>query len=317
MEAASIRARLRGFSLSPARFRTIAIASAVALYVIVVSGATVRLTASGLGCESWPGCRAGAFFPADDHHAFVEFGNRTVALFPITLSLLAWVAAARTPGVDRWTAWTAAATFVGTVGQAPLGFITIVADLHPLLVLSHFVLALLVLAGGVVVSLEAWRLERGGLPAVALPGRLRAGAVLATVACFGLVLSGTLATAAGPHSGGADIRRMGNLVDAVRLHVRVTAAFGLLFAGLLVWVWLRRKEWPGLWAASLAVLGLLLAQMAVGEIQWRTQLPWGVVLVHVALATAVWAGVVALATLVLRPHRWLQGERGRVHWTDG
>ena len=317
MEAASIRARLRGFTFSAARFRTLAIASAVSLYVIVVSGATVRLTASGLGCESWPGCRPGAFFPADDHHAFVEFGNRTVALFPITLSLLAWIAAARTPGVERWATWVAAGTFLGTVGQAPLGFITIVADLHPLLVLSHFVLALIVLAGGVVVALEAWRVERGSPPVDVLSGRLRAVAVLAAVACLALVLSGTLATAAGPHSGGADIRRLGNLVGAVELHVRVTAVFGLLFAALVVAVWLRRREWPGLWAVSLGLLVLLLAQMAVGEIQWRTQLPWGVVLLHVALATAVWAGVVALAALVLRPHRWLSGERNGVHWADG
>jgi cytochrome c oxidase assembly protein subunit 15 len=306
MEAASIRARLRRFELSPARFRTLAIASAVALYVIVVSGATVRLTASGLGCESWPGCRAGAFFPADDHHAFVEFGNRAIALFPITLSLLAWIAAARTAGVDRWTTRIAGATFAGTVGQAPLGFITIVFDLHPLLVLSHFVLALVVLAGGVIVALDARRLELGSLPASALPRRLRAGGLLVAVACFGLVLSGTLATAAGPHSGGDDIRRLGNLVDSVRLHVRVTAVFGILFAALLAGLWRSRREWPGLWRVGLVVLALLLAQMVVGEIQWRSRLPWGVVLVHVALATAVWAGVVALATLLRRPQPWLR-----------
>jgi cytochrome c oxidase assembly protein subunit 15 len=307
MEAVSIRGRLRGLALSPARFRLLAIASAVSLYVIVVSGATVRLTASGLGCESWPGCQAGAFFPEEDHHAFVEFGNRLVAVFPITLSLLAWIAAARSAAVERWITWTAAGTFLGTLGQAPLGLLTIQSDLHPLLVLSHFVLALVVLAGAVVVALEAWRLERGGLPAWSMPGRLRAAGLLAAAACFGLVLSGTLATAAGPHSGGADIRRLGNLLDAVRLHVRVTGVFGLLFAALLVALWRRRLEWPGLWRLGLLTLGLLLAQMAVGEIQWRTELPWGVVLVHVALATAVWASIVALAALLQRPQPWLRG----------
>jgi heme a synthase len=306
MEAASIRARLRGFAVTPARFRTVAIASAVALYAIVVSGATVRLTSSGLGCESWPGCRAGAFFPADDHHAFVEFGNRVVALFPITLSLLAWIAAARTAAVERWVVWTAAATFIGTVGQAPLGLLTIQSDLHPLLVLSHFLLALVVLAGGVVVALEAWRLERGALSDNALPGRLRAVGLLVGLACLALVLSGTFATAAGPHSGGADIRRLGNLYDAVQLHVRVTAVFGILLATLVVALWRSRSEWPGLWRVTLLALGLLLAQMLVGEIQWRNELPWGVVLLHVALATAVWAAVVALVALLQRPQPWLR-----------
>jgi heme a synthase len=306
---ASRAARLRAFSLSPARFRWLAAASAVSLYVIVVSGATVRLTASGLGCESWPGCQPGSFFPEEDHHAFVEFGNRAVALFPITFSLLAWIAAARSRAVERWVVWMAAATFAGTIGQAPLGLLTIRLDLHPLLVLSHFVLALVVLAGAVVVALEAFRADGRALAAGSLPGRLRAAGVALVAACFGLVLSGTLATAAGPHSGGADIRRLGNLVDAVRLHVRVTAVFGLLFAVVLVALWRWRREWPGLFRLGVAALALLLVQMAVGEIQWRTQLPWGVVLVHVALATAVWAAVVALGALLLRPQAWLRGDR--------
>src|SRR5215210_496552 len=139
--------RVRAFELSAAAFRLLALASAASLYVIVVSGAVVRLTASGLGCETWPGCEAGSFFPASSYHAFVEFGNRAVALLPLTLTLLAWLGARRTPGVPRWAQWTAAATFVGTLAQAPLGLLTIRFDLHPLLVIAHFLLALVVLAG--------------------------------------------------------------------------------------------------------------------------------------------------------------------------
>ena len=79
--------RVRGFELAPSTFRLLATASAFALYVIIVSGATVRLTGSGLGCEGWPGCTPGAVFPEKDYHSFVEFGNRVVSLFPILLSL--------------------------------------------------------------------------------------------------------------------------------------------------------------------------------------------------------------------------------------
>ena len=94
MQAESSRLeRVRSFELTPTVFAWVALAAAVSLYAIVVSGAVVRLTASGLGCESWPGCEAGSFFPASDAHAFVEFGNRVVATFPLTLTLAAWVAA--------------------------------------------------------------------------------------------------------------------------------------------------------------------------------------------------------------------------------
>jgi cytochrome c oxidase assembly protein subunit 15 len=66
--------RLRSFEISPSLFRTLAITSATALWLIVVTGATVRLTSSGLGCESWPGCHQGQPFPANDIHSFIEFG---------------------------------------------------------------------------------------------------------------------------------------------------------------------------------------------------------------------------------------------------
>jgi heme a synthase len=293
-------ARRRAFVLSARAFRIVAVASAVSLYLIVVSGAVVRLTASGLGCESWPGCQAGAFFPESGHHGWVEFTNRIVSLFPITLTLVAWLAARRTPGLPGWVGPLALATFLGTIGQAPLGLVTILSDLNPLLVASHFLLALLVLAGGLVVALEAWGNERGRA-APAVP-RLVAWAGLAVAgACLVLVVTGTLSTAAGPHSGDPDVRRLGNLVDAVYIHVRATAVFGVAFLVVLVALWQRRHEARGLFLVGLGVLALLLAQMAVGEIQWRNALPWGVVLVHVSLAAAVWAGTVVLALLLWRP----------------
>ena len=68
------------------RFRAFAIAAAASLYVITITGALVRLTASGLGCDSWPGCQEGAFFPAEDHHGFIEFGNRVFGAIPISPS---------------------------------------------------------------------------------------------------------------------------------------------------------------------------------------------------------------------------------------
>ena len=102
MEASTALARIRSYELSPARFFQLAVASLTGLWLIVGSGAAVRLTDSGLGCRHWPGCERGHPLPEKDSHAFVEFGNRLVGGVVITLALLTWIAAWRTPGLPRW-----------------------------------------------------------------------------------------------------------------------------------------------------------------------------------------------------------------------
>jgi heme a synthase len=293
-------ARSRSRAISPPRYLQLALASAISLYVIVLTGALVRLTGSGLACESWPGCQEGAFFPAVGEHSTIEFGNRVVALAPILLSLAAWIAAPRTPGLARGATWIAAGVFLGTIAQAPLGLLTIRLDLHPLMVGTHFLLALLVLAGAVALAVEAWGNARGRVESP-VPPWLRVTALVLVVACGILVVTGTLSTAAGPHPGdSAEIDRFWNLLDAVWWHVRATAAFGISFLLLVVWVVRERRRVPGLFQATVVLLALLLLQMGVGEIQYRNQLPWWLVLVHVGLAAAVWAWTVGLATALWR-----------------
>jgi cytochrome c oxidase assembly protein subunit 15 len=120
-------------------------------------------------------------------------------------------------------------------------------------------------------------------------------------AAAALVVSGTLVTAAGPHSGGEEIVRFGNLVEAVHIHIGATAVFGVAFLALLGLLVVERRRARVELGLAAAVLALLLAQMVVGEIQWREALPWGLVLLHVSLATAVWVLVVVLAVrIVLR-----------------
>jgi heme a synthase len=283
-------------------FRRLALATALALYMIVITGSLVRLTGSGLGCESWPGCEEGGFFPAEDYHAFVEFGNRVVGIFPIVLSILtAWFARGRA----RWLAGTTVAVAALTLVEAPLGLATIRYDLPPEMVIVHFLVALLALGGAVLVTLEAMREERGAAP-ISLPAELRwAGVALATT-CLGLVVTGTFSTAAGPHSGDPDVvERLWHLDDAVYLHVRVTAVFGALFLFVLGLLAARRSMAPRLFRVALGLLGVLVLQMGVGELQWRLELPWGIVAVHVALAAAVWVLTVALVTMLWRPPAWL------------
>ncbi len=288
--------------MSPRRLRRLSTATVLSLYVIVITGSLVRLTGSGLGCEGWPGCEEGAFFPADDAHAFIEFGNRVFGIFPIGFSILTAYAARR---FQRWVFLTALAVAGLTVAEAPLGLATIRYDLPPEMVMVHFLVALLALAGAIVVLIEAIRLERGA-PALSFPGELRVGGVVLALACLGLVTTGTLVTGAGPHSGDPDvIHRLWNLPDALYVHVRITAVFGCVFLFVFGYLVARRALAPRLFRFALVLLGVLLVQMALGELQWRLELPWGIVAVHVALAAAVWGLTVALAAMLWRPPAWL------------
>jgi cytochrome c oxidase assembly protein subunit 15 len=299
MEAGTGRlARVRLPAVSVRAFRWLAWATLAALVAITLSGATVRLTGSGLGCENWPRC-GDAFLPPKDFNALVEFGNRMLGVAVGLVSLACAVAAWRVPGLPRQLPW-AATAIVGTVAlQGVLGGITVLTELHPLIVMGHFLLALAAVALGVVLALGADRLVRESAAPMPPAWLSRLALALVPVALV-VVVTGAFVTAAGPHSGGAEIERLGNLEDAVYVHVRATAAFGVGFLVLVAALFRRRERlWPESALAG-CVLVLLVLQMAVGEIQWRNQLPWWLVLVHVALATAVWAGVVALAAR-LRP----------------
>jgi cytochrome c oxidase assembly protein subunit 15 len=277
------------------RFRLLATAASASLYMIVITGALVRLTGSGLGCDSWPGCQEGAFFPAEDHHGFIEFGNRVFGAIPVTLTFLTWLASRG--AASRQVQRLALAAFAVTLVQAPIGLLVIATELEPLAVIVHFLLALVALAGAILVALEAWAPRPAGPP---IPVELRrAGAVL-VVACLGLVVTGTFATAAGPHSGDPDVGRLWVLDDAMWVHVRAAGLFGLALLFVLGYLVAHRARSPLLLRIGLLVAGLAVAQGAVGELQWQTELPWGVVLVHVALAAALWASVVVLVALFHR-----------------
>ena len=171
--------RFRRLAVSTQSFRRLALASAVMLVVIVGSGATVRLTGSGLGCEHWPGCQAGDPFPKTGYHSYVEFSNRIVSAFAILAALATWLASLRAPGVKRWVHWVAGGAFLGTLLQAPLGAITVYYKLNPWLVGTHLLLSMVVLALGVLVALEAWDIRGDPVPArAARAGRARRGLLL-------------------------------------------------------------------------------------------------------------------------------------------
>jgi len=275
-----------------------------ALWMIVLTGAAVRLTDSGLGCRHWPGCEEGHPLPAKDGHAFIEFGNRLFGAVTIAATLLVWLAARRTSALPRRVVQLALVIFLGTLLQAPIGLLAVASDLRWPIVMLHLLLSIALLGAATVLALEVRGLQVGRVEPL-VPLELRRLGLVFAAACFVLILSGSFATAAGPHSGGGkaeDIDRLGRLEPVVYAHAAVVGVFLCTFLFSLGYLGARRDRSPRLFAFAAALFVVLLAQMGLGELQWRTHLPWGLVLVHVFLAASVWIGTVALATLFWRPN---------------
>src|SRR5512132_3289922 len=97
VESSTALGRLRRLELSPTRFLQLTLISLGALWLIVLTGAAVRVTDSGLGCRHWPGCEAGHPLPAKDYPAFIEIGNRVFGGVTILITLFVAVAAVWTP----------------------------------------------------------------------------------------------------------------------------------------------------------------------------------------------------------------------------
>jgi cytochrome c oxidase assembly protein subunit 15 len=290
-------------TISPVVFRRIALAAVGVLILIVASGATVRLTGSGLGCPEWPTCTTQHALP-QGYHSYIEFGNRVVSAVTIFTTLALAAAAWATRGLGRRGRWLATAVFVGTLAQAPLGAITVYYDLNPYLVITHLLLSFTLVSLAVLTLLEASRLVRGeGAP---LPGIARLGGLVLVVAVIVLAISGTVATAAGrfPGSSGTQVvPRLGSFYPAVYWHVRAVAVFGIVFLVLAAWAWTRRSSYPWLLRGCAGLLAILAAQMTIGEVQYRTygDVPWWLVLLHVATAAALVGWTVGVAGRLWRP----------------
>ena len=290
-------------TVSPVVFRRIALAAVGVLILIGATGATVRLTGSGLGCPHWPTCTTKHALPRG-YHSDIEFSNRVVSAVTVLTTLALALAAWRTRGLGRRGRWLATAVFAGTLAQAPLGAIVVYFDLNPYLVITHLLLSFTLVALAVLTLLEASRLVRGG--AAPLPAIARLGGAVLISAVAVLAVSGTAATAAGRFPGSSGDRvvpRLGAFYPTVYWHVRAVAVFGVVFLVLAAWAWTRRSSYPWLLRGCAALLAILVAQMAIGEVQYRTygEVPWWLVLLHVATAATLVGFTVGLAARLWRP----------------
>jgi cytochrome c oxidase assembly protein subunit 15 len=288
-----MRTRLKDrLEISPQRYAQVTLVALAALALIVLTGAGVRLTGSGLGCPDWPKCYGGTVPPLDTH-AVIEYGNRVltgfVGIAVIAASVLAWF---RRP--YRWhLALFGALLPLGVIGQAILGALVVKYHLAPGLVMSHFILSMLLLDASFALAwcsrYEPWQRRRSS-------DRLGVWAVRALVPLGQLTIAaGTVATASGPHAGahaGQLVHRFGfegsgTLEWVVQRHAALATVFGL--AAIAVWLLLRRPGGDRRAVGPLtAVIGLLALQGAVGGLQWWLKLPGELVWIHVALATLTW-----------------------------
>ncbi|MCA1656765.1 MAG: COX15/CtaA family protein [Actinobacteria bacterium] len=290
--------------LSPPAYRRITFGAALALAFIIVTGGAVRLTGSGLGCPDWPTCASDRVVAPWSYHAMVEFVNRTITGLVSVAVIVAVLGSLLRRPRRRDLTILSAGLVAGVIGQIALGGITVLFHLWPPLVMGHFLLSMAILADAIALHHRAGLADALGDPVgsrstgpvprrpvvgreVVLMGRLVVGS--AGLAVF----LGTVVTGAGPHGGDEKVARLPFLVpDVARLH----GISAMLLLGLvLVTLWrLQREGAPGsLMRRGEILLGVLVAQAAVGYVQYFTGVPVLLVGVHIAGATAVWAAAVA------------------------
>jgi cytochrome c oxidase assembly protein subunit 15 len=270
----------------------LALANAVANGAIVVTGGAVRLTGSGLGCPTWPRCTSESFVATPElaGHGVIEFGNRLLTFVLAAVAIATVVAVWRSGRRDLRPL--AVLTFLGIPAQALLGGVTVLTGLDPWTVAAHFLLSIVLIALATVLWLRS-REPGVGQPLLRRPLALL---VAGTAAVTGVVLVlGTLVTGSGPHSGDVDANdvptgdRMGFDIELIsQLHA--DAVFLLVGLTVALLVSLYATDAPGrVKRAARDLLVVQLAQGVVGYVQYFTDLPIALVLLHMLGAVLVTA----------------------------
>ena len=297
------------FRLTPRAYRRVTLAALVALAFIVVTGAAVRLTASGLGCPNWPTCDDGRIVAPLEYHAMVEFVNRTVTgLVSVAVMLAVLGSLVRRPRRTDLTLLSFGLV-AGVIGQIVLGGLVVLFHLYPPLVMGHFVLSMLLLLDATVLHHRAGLPDEGVDRPTVGAEHLVLGRLLVATASVAILL-GTVVTGSGPHAGSHD----GELVDRLPFDVadvaRLHSLSVLLFVGVTLFLARSLRlagAAPSLQPRVRVLLGVLLAQAAVGYAQYFTGVPALLVGIHVLGAVAVW---IATLRVVLGMH--VRAASGRV-----
>ncbi|GGZ33110.1 cytochrome b561 [Streptomyces avidinii] len=281
---------------SPRTLQRAALAALVMSVVIVVTGGAVRLTGSGLGCDTWPKCTDDSLIVTQEQgfHGAIEFGNRMLTY--VLSAAVGWaIITARSAKPWRHSltklGWV---QFVIVMANAVLGGITVLTGLNPYSVAGHFLLATALIT----VTTVTWQRTRegDGAPRPRVPGPVRklSWALLATTLV--LIAAGTVVTGSGPHAGdSSEIRRMPFDWDTTA-HTHAVAAWLVCALAVAMWLVLRVVDAPAdTRARARDLLVVLLAQGAIGYVQYATQVPEALVAAHMLGSCLVWIAVVRVA----------------------
>ena len=292
------------------------------LAFIIVTGAAVRLTGSGLGCSDWPTCEEDQFVAEfDDLHAMVEFVNRLITGL-VSLAVIAAVLGSmwRTPR-RRDLTWWSWGLVAGVIAQIILGALVVREHLPPELVMGHFLLSMVLVWNAMVLHHRAGLPDHPTAPRDLGPLRwhVRALSLLAAAA----LVTGTFVTGSGPHSG-ADSREIEDALEAQGVDLdaldtseitvdrlpfdvadvaRVHGATVMAFLAASVWLALRLRQGPpDLFRSVQTLVFVLVAQAAIGYVQYFSDVPALLVGVHVAGSVALACAVLDLHLRSRRPH---------------
>lgn len=291
---------VRSFRLTPLAYRRITLVALLALCVIIVTGGAVRLTGSGLGCTDWPYCERDQFVAPAEYHAWVEFGNRLfTGVVSVAVILAVLGSFIRVPRRRELT-WWSVGLVVGVLAQIVLGAIVVKTDLIPGAVSAHFLVSMALVWNAVVLHVRA---SEGDGPPVRVVAAVVHRLTVAVIVLLPVVLFlGTLVTGSGPHSGDAGhVDRLGfDIRSITRAHsgavwMLVVAAVAAVAAAMRTRAPVRVRSW------GVGLLAALVAQGAIGYLQYFNGVPVALVAVHLVGAVTVW--VVALQFLLAQRER--------------
>lgn len=277
--------------VSARAYRAITAVALVAVAAIVVSGAAVRLTGSGMGCPTWPSCEDGSLVPrgATGEHGWIEFVNRTftgaVSVAVVVAVLASRRRAPRRADLTRWS-WGLVA---GVAAQALLGGVVVLLHVAPVAVAGHYLLSAVLVANGVILHHKASQPDGPTRPR-ATPQLLQRSSLMVGVAAAVLV-TGTLVTGSGPHGGDEAADRLPFAVTTVaRIHS--LAVWALLAVVLVVLRQATRGDAdPEVVGRGRLLAAAVGAQGALGYVQYAAGVPEVMVLAHVLGSVLVWMAV--------------------------
>ncbi|QSB12888.1 heme A synthase [Natronosporangium hydrolyticum] len=280
-------------TVSLALVRRLAFGSLLANIGIVITGGAVRLTGSGLGCPTWPRCTDDSWTSTAEMgiHGAVEFGNRLLTFVLSALAIGGLIAAWRLRPRQPRLLWPAAAVLLGVAIQGVIGGITVLTDLNPWIVGTHFMVSIVIIA----IAYTFWRRAREHRPAAPVTSApLRTLASVIIVATLVLLTVGTVVTGSGPHAGDANVDRNG-LDPETLSHLHANLSYLLLGLAGAAWLAVRAVD-VGQHARRAAglLVAVIVAQGTVGLVQYYTGLPEVLVGLHLLGSCLTWVAALDL-----------------------